>query len=286
MRSTSKHRFAFCLLALAACAADAPNADSDPTDEDGSPATETKHVDAGKTGAQKDATVAAVKDAAVKDAAVKSPIVDAGPAPTTHDAATSAPPDAGHVSTGGDAGSSTSGNGETGRMVGMTAAHNAVREMVKTTPMLADMVWDSEVAAYAQQWTDSLAMMHCDAPMHRSGSDLQKKGYGENLAAFGGFGAPNSTSKQAVAGWAGEVACWTYGTISYPPQIMGTEKCDMTCYKNMNSDGCGHYTQVVWRSSTKLGCGVSTCTTSQGAQTDIWICNYSPAGNYAGMAPY
>lgn len=289
MHSTSKQLFIFCLLALAACAADEPNnTDSEPTDEDSSSAMQpTKHPDAGKGSAKQDA---AVKDAAVKDAATKPPVVDAGGPPVTHDAgATTDLPDAGHASgSAADAGggSSSASSGETGRMVGMTAAHNAVRAMVKTMPMLPDLVWDPEVAAYAQQWTDSLAASHCDAPMHRSGTDLQKKGYGENLAMFAGFGAPpNTPPKQAVDGWAGEVACWTYGTIS-GFNIMGTEKCDKTCYTNMHSDGCGHYTQVVWRSSTKLGCGVSTCTNSMGLQTDIWICNYSPAGNFVGMAPY
>ena len=88
-----------------------------------------------------------------------------------------------------------------------------------------------------------------------------------------------STAQQAVNGWASEVACWTYGTI------MGTEKCDMTCTTNLFSDGCGHYTQIVWRKSLELGCGVATCQNGQDTE-DIWICNYSPAGNIVGQAPY
>ena len=283
MHFTSKHLFVLCWFAFAACAADAPNSDEEPTDENGSPATQTtKHADAGKSSAVKDA---AVKDAAGKDATTQpASVFDAGH-PVTHDAgSTAALPDASPTNATGDAGSSVAGSGETGRMVGMTAAHNAVRAMVMTSPMLADMVWDPEVAAYAQQWTDSLAASHCDAPMHRAGSDLQQKGYGENLAVFGGTGATTSP-KQAVSGWAGEVACWTYGTIS-GLGVAGTEKCDTACYTNMHSDGCGHYTQVVWRSSTKVGCGVTTCKSSKGYQNDIWICNYSPAGNFVGRAPY
>jgi hypothetical protein len=173
-------------------------------------------------------------------------------------------------------------------MVGMTAAHNAVRAMVKATPMLANMVWDPEVAAFAQQWADELASQKstCDQPRHRSGSDLMGKGYGENLATFSGVGAPpNTTPQQALGGWAAEVACWTYGTLS-GLGVKGTEMCDEACYTKMHSDGCGHYTQVVWRTSTKLGCGVSTCTSTRGYQTDIWICNYSPGGNYVGQTPY
>ena len=94
-----------------------------------------------------------------------------------------------------------------------------------------------------------------------------------------------STPKFAVDGWAAEEKCWTPGTISFPPSVMGTEKCDTQCYMSLHSDGCGHYTQVVWRNTTEIGCGVATC--KEGALTwDIWICNYAPPGNIAGQKPY
>lgn len=177
-------------------------------------------------------------------------------------------------------------NAEPGRLAGITAAHNNVRAMVQTTPSLPPLVWSPTIAAYAQEWADNLASTACNAPMHRSSSDLQKKGYGENLAAFIGVGPSGSVStvQQAVDSWAGEVSCWTYGTIS-APGYPGTEKCNQTCYMAMHSDGCGHYTQIVWRKSTELGCGVATCNSTRG-KADIWICNYSPAGNFVGQTPY
>jgi hypothetical protein len=181
----------------------------------------------------------------------------------------------------GGTGGTSDGDGETGRLVGMTAAHNAVRAMVTTTPPLAPLTWSTTIAAYAQQWADSLAATSCASPHHRTEQELSQVGYGENLAAFsmgGSFSSP-STSQDAVNGWAAEVACWTYGAIGT------TEQCDPTCYQNLNSDGCGHYTQIVWRNSMQLGCGVASC--NQGSfTTDIWICNYAPAGNYEGQAPY
>jgi hypothetical protein len=173
--------------------------------------------------------------------------------------------------------------GETGRMVGMTAAHNAVRAMVQTTPPLPPMTWSPTLAAYAQEWADSLAKTQCDRPMHRSSQDLQSKRYGENLAAARGVPAPMTTAQWAVDGWAGEVACWTYGTSG--AGLGGTEMCNKQCYLQMQSDGCGHYTQIIWRNSTEVGCGVSTCQ-SGGATWDIWICNYSPPGNVVGQKPY
>ena len=40
----------------------------------------------------------------------------------------------------------------------------------------------------------------------------------------------------------------------------------------------GHFTQVVWRGTTQLGCGVSTC-----RGMDIWVCEYDPPGNVQGQ---
>ncbi len=181
----------------------------------------------------------------------------------------------------GDGGDAQGGALESGRLVGITAAHNAVRAMVQTQPPLPPLVWSQTIADYAQQWATSLATTMCAQPVHRTGAELQAKGYGENLATFSGGGALGavSTAQQAVDAWAAEEACWTYGTIQ------GTEKCDVTCYTNLHSDGCGHYTQVVWRGSTQLGCGVASCK-NRGATEDIWICNYAPAGNFIGRSPY
>jgi pathogenesis-related protein 1 len=54
---------------------------------------------------------------------------------------------------------------------------------------------------------------------------------------------------------------------------------------------CGHYTQIVWRSSQRLGCGVAVCTTGSpwGSPSPSWtyvVCNYDPPGNYVGQRPY
>ncbi|CAH1441532.1 unnamed protein product [Lactuca virosa] len=45
---------------------------------------------------------------------------------------------------------------------------------------------------------------------------------------------------------------------------------------------CGHYTQVVWRNSVRLGCARVQC------NNDAWFvtCNYDPPGNYVGEKPY
>jgi hypothetical protein len=106
--------------------------------------------------------------------------------------------------------------------------------------------------------------------------------YGENLAAFfGGFGGSGriGSPEQVVNNWYNEVECWTYGTIA------GTEMCNQACVGAMSSNGCGHYTQVVWRDTKRVGCGVATCN-GGGSPKEYWVCNYDPPGNWVGNVPY
>jgi pathogenesis-related protein 1 len=229
-------------------------------------------------------------DAASESAAIPAPGPNDGGEPSdtarSGDARspTSGVPDAAADLTGPTGGKdATVADPESGRLAGITAAHNAVRAVVPTQSPLPPLIWNQTIADFAQQWATTLATTMCAQPQHRSAVDLIAKGYGENLATFGASGTLKggtaSTAQQAVSAWAAEQACWTYGTIG------GTEKCDKTCYTNLHSDGCGHYTQIVWRGSTELGCGVGTC--KNGALTeDIWICNYAPAGNFIGRMVY
>lgn len=62
---------------------------------------------------------------------------------------------------------------------------------------------------------------------------------------------------------------------------------------NFNSPGwnsaAGHFTQVVWKSTTLLGCAVATCSSGLRGQGFSWakgtlvVCRYSPAGNVIGQ---
>ncbi|ESN96819.1 hypothetical protein HELRODRAFT_193377 [Helobdella robusta] len=52
---------------------------------------------------------------------------------------------------------------------------------------------------------------------------------------------------------------------------------------------CGHYTQVVWASTTtEVGCAHAVCQTSQFIYpSGLFVaCNYGPPGNYPGESPY
>ncbi|HTV24560.1 MAG TPA: CAP domain-containing protein [Polyangiaceae bacterium] len=163
------------------------------------------------------------------------------------------------------------GAGETGIFVGVTAAHNETREALG----LPDLTWSPEIAEFAQQWADNLADEQCGSIAHRD-----QRQYGENIAMSGSTREGDVFSPEdAVAGWVAEVACWDFGTIN------GTERCDAQCATDLSSNGCGHYTQVVWRNTQRVGCGYATCFSAP-FNFQVWVCNYDPPGNFIGQAPY
>jgi pathogenesis-related protein 1 len=129
--------------------------------------------------------------------------------------------------------------------------HNSARAAVG----VGAVSWDENVAAFARSWVAKLAG-DCRL-VHSSGS-----GYGENL--FGGSGA-DFTAADAVSSWVSEKQWYNHGSNSCA-----------------SGKVCGHYTQVVWRSSTKIGCARVICNNGG----IIISCNYSPPGNYVGQSPY
>ena len=130
-------------------------------------------------------------------------------------------------------------------------AHNNKRVALGVVPM----TWSNKVAKSAQAYADKrCAENNCD-PKHSTGS-----GYGENLAWSSGQGLNMEFS---VGMWIAEEADYDYASN--------------TCTEGKV---CGHYTQVVWAKSTKLGCGQST----NGKEVFI-VCQYDPPGN-GGTPPY
>ncbi|XP_057824770.1 pathogenesis-related protein 1C [Cryptomeria japonica] len=128
--------------------------------------------------------------------------------------------------------------------------HNDARSQVGVGPL----VWDDTVAAYAQNYANQRM---ADCALQHSGGQ-----YGENI--FWGQGAEFSPA-DAVNSWVSEKQYYDYNSNSC---AQGEE--------------CGHYTQVVWRNSQKLGCARVKC--NDGA---IFItCNYDPPGNVVGQKPY
>ncbi len=77
----------------------------------------------------------------------------------------------------------------------------------------------------------------------------------------------------------GENLYWTSGTAA-PGDVVGAWVAEVQSYNyaaNSCTAVCGHYTQVVWKTTTQVGCGLATS-----AQGQYWVCNYNPPGNYEG----
>lgn len=143
------------------------------------------------------------------------------------------------------------GAGESSKMNGFTAAHNAVRGPLG----LDNLRWDEDLADEADSWTNSLVDDDC-AFEHNFGSP-----YGENLY----WSSFNSDPQQVVTSWASEEVFYDYDSNG--------------CQANQM---CGHYTQIVWADTAHLGCAMNKCADD----SQIWMCVYDPAGNWIGEWPY
>ena len=78
---------------------------------------------------------------------------------------------------------------------------------------------------------------------------------------------------------AGENLAWGYGSVERA--FLGWyNELDLYNFRNPGFSGAtGHFTQVVWKGSTGLGCAVTRCN----AEGPIYVCHYTPAGNYVGQ---
>ena len=132
----------------------------------------------------------------------------------------------------------------------MLTAHNAIRRKVGVPPLK----WSNKLAAQAEQWAKTLAS---------TGAEKMQGIPGQNIAYTWPPGA--NKASDAVAAWAAEEDNYDHD-------------------KNACIDSnlrCHHYTQVVWRNSSYLGCA-----TAHDAKRDIWVCDYDPPGNDAREKPY
>ncbi|HEY9632097.1 MAG TPA: CAP domain-containing protein [Coleofasciculaceae cyanobacterium] len=135
------------------------------------------------------------------------------------------------------------------------AAHNKYRLEVG----VPSLKWSDSLANSAQKWAEQLAST---GSFEHSSSQ-----YGENLWA----GTSEAYSQtQMVDDW-GDEKQYFIPNSSFPN----------TCRENWSQ--CGHYTQIIWKDTQQVGCGLAT---NKKTKNDYFVCQYNPPGNYEGQKPY
>jgi len=135
--------------------------------------------------------------------------------------------------------------------------HNRERAAVRVPPL----EWDTTLAAHAAVWAKHLAKL--GKLEHSTNKD--RPGEGENL--WMGTAGAYTPSEMADA-WASEKSHFRYGAF---PNVSDSG----------NWQVVGHYTQMIWRNTTKVGCAIASS-----KKWDILVCRYSPPGNWMGEKPY
>ncbi|XP_044513882.1 cysteine-rich secretory protein LCCL domain-containing 1 isoform X1 [Gracilinanus agilis] len=157
-------------------------------------------------------------------------------------------------------------------MIAILDYHNQVRG--KVFPPAANMeymVWDENLAKSAEAWAATCIWDH--------GPSYLLRFLGQNLSVRTGRYRPPTFHVQA---WYDEVRDFTY---PYP------HECNPYCPFRCSGPVCTHYTQVVWATSSRIGCAINLCH-NMNIWGQIWpkavylVCNYSPKGNWWGHAPY
>ena len=107
--------------------------------------------------------------------------------------------------------------------------------------------WNKRIASFAKQWARTNARRN--RMFHR-----QPNKYGENIYWISGGSVSGSSPVDA---WYSEIRYYSYSRPGFS-------------YKT------GHFTQVIWKGSTEIGCGKAK---SYSGGTYV-VCNYNPPGNY------
>jgi uncharacterized protein YkwD len=126
----------------------------------------------------------------------------------------------------------------------LLAAHNAYRATLGLPPLR----WSGQLAAHAERWAVHLAEI----------GELEHSGPGQNLA-MAASGTQSLT--QLVDLWGSEQADFTNGDF---PDISTTG----------NWMDVGHYSQMICKTTTEVGCGVA-----DDDGREVLVCDYDPPGN-------
>ncbi|WP_227982698.1 CAP family protein [Nocardia spumae] len=134
----------------------------------------------------------------------------------------------------------------------MLSLHNDFRARHQA----AELQLDQALNRVAEEWAQHLARTHSFE--HRPNS-----GYGENLFMMSSGGSDHAGADQAFRSWADEEGAYDYGKPGFSVET-------------------GHFTQVVWKGTTRIG--VARACLPGSSETYV-VADYDPPGNYEGRFP-
>ena len=140
--------------------------------------------------------------------------------------------------------------------------HNKARQEVGTPPL----IWSVELANEAQDYADRLANINGRLIHSASRYDQGENLYKTWSSSQSLNNIPSHPGRDATLSWYDEIKAYRYSKIRrfrIGPKI-------------------GHYTQMIWKSTTHIGIGWAVSRT--GAL--YVVARYSPAGNYIREYPY
>lgn len=153
--------------------------------------------------------------------------------------------------------------------------HNTIRQKVASGKVysqppaasMPDLVWDDELAQVAQRWVNQCKV----------GSDecrnVDRFNVGQNLAEEESTKS-DTKLEDLIHLWFGEFK-------HFNPE-------EVSKYTGKEVNKAGRYTQLVWASTTKVGCGCIKHRDNRNYKAVITrlVCNYGPRGNVIGEPVY
>lgn len=160
------------------------------------------------------------------------------------------------------------------------SAHNGIRGKYGVGPLQ----WDNSLSDLAKQWADTCYWGHWSSNQTKQALGTEyfppPRQMGENLSIWSD---PASTS---LAGQQGT-------------QLWLNEEGEFDCNTGQCKPGgvCGHWTQMLWKDTQRVGCALRTCpdgihpkswpsSVAGGKNLKYFVCEYDPPGNFTGQRPF
>ena len=153
------------------------------------------------------------------------------------------------------------------------------------------LTWSADLAKSAQTWADTCPLQDPSNPdagfIHSKAGETRLANTGENIHGAGSkwtsdrngnrtYEAPDvySESTRAVRSWYDEIKNYDFND----PEGSWARG------QNDRNKQVGHFTQLVWKDTKEVGCGVKQCPVAGRPPGDpgvqVWVCQYGPPGNW------